>query len=245
MKRLTGICIITRDVPRLCEFYRKALQIEPVREGDLLATFAMPGAELSLFNEESMEPFAPGSMQGAGHGSYTLDFQVENVDAEHARLTRLNIPIVKPPQTHPWGRRSLWFRDPDGNLVNFYANTAQPPSTQALVREYFQRLLNERDLTVCDERLARDYVDHDAPPSTPPGPESSKQFVAGFLAEYPDLHIEILDTVAEGRQAAVRLIWDGHHAETGARFHQMGIVLLRLNDQKQFVERWSAYQSLE
>ena len=34
------------------------------------------------------------------------------------------MPIVKPPTTQPWGRRSVWFRDPDGNIVNFYADVA-------------------------------------------------------------------------------------------------------------------------
>jgi catechol 2,3-dioxygenase-like lactoylglutathione lyase family enzyme len=28
---------------------------------------------------------------------------------------------VKPPTTQPWGTRSLYFRDPDGNLIDFYA----------------------------------------------------------------------------------------------------------------------------
>jgi hypothetical protein len=28
---------------------------------------------------------------------------------------------VKPPTTQSWGRRSIWFRDPDGNNVNFFA----------------------------------------------------------------------------------------------------------------------------
>jgi hypothetical protein len=27
---------------------------------------------------------------------------------------------LKPPTTQPWGRRSLWLRDPDGNIVNLY-----------------------------------------------------------------------------------------------------------------------------
>ena len=34
----------------------------------------------------------------------------------------MNAEIVKPPTTLPWGRRSVWFRDPDRNIVNSYAN---------------------------------------------------------------------------------------------------------------------------
>jgi catechol 2,3-dioxygenase-like lactoylglutathione lyase family enzyme len=59
-----------------------------------------------------------------GTGGFTLGLQVDDVDAEHARLVALGVPIVKPPETYPWGARSVWFRDPDGNLVDVYARVA-------------------------------------------------------------------------------------------------------------------------
>jgi catechol 2,3-dioxygenase-like lactoylglutathione lyase family enzyme len=31
---------------------------------------------------------------------------------------------VKGPTTQPWGTRSIYFRDPDGNLVDFFAPVA-------------------------------------------------------------------------------------------------------------------------
>ena len=117
-------------------------------------------------------------------------------------------------------------------------------TAQALVRAYFQRLLNERDLSVCDELLSSDYVDHDAPPDTPPGPESIKAFVARFLDEHPNMHVDIEDMLAEGDRVAARLVWHGNHRESGRDFHQMGIIILRLNDQRQLAERWSAYKQL-
>ncbi|WP_037681784.1 VOC family protein [Streptomyces griseus] len=30
------------------------------------------------------------------------------------------IEILKPPTTQPRGRRSVWLRDPEGNIVNLY-----------------------------------------------------------------------------------------------------------------------------
>jgi catechol 2,3-dioxygenase-like lactoylglutathione lyase family enzyme len=123
MSRFNGICIITQDVRRLRDFYRDVLQAEA--EGDdVFIAFSTEGGELSLFTEQGMEQMAPGSMKAAGHGSYTLEFEVEDVDREYERLAKMNIPIVKPPTTQPWGRRSVWFRDPDGNIVNFYAKVA-------------------------------------------------------------------------------------------------------------------------
>ena len=64
----------------------------------------------------------PGSMDGAGSARYTLEVEVDDVDAQFARLSSLGPRALKPPTTQPWGRRSTWFRDPDNNIVNFYSD---------------------------------------------------------------------------------------------------------------------------
>ncbi|HUT19328.1 MAG TPA: ester cyclase [Anaerolineae bacterium] len=116
--------------------------------------------------------------------------------------------------------------------------------TKSLVRRYFEALINRRDLSICDELLAPNYVDHDAPEDTPPGPESIKAYVAGFLDDHPDMRITIEEMIAEGNQVAARLIWRGTNRHSGAPFRQMGLIMLRLDEQGRFVERWSAYVPL-
>ena len=104
--RFNGICIVTENVPRLCAFYRKILKLEP--EGanvfDIIPT---DGAELSIYSSERTEKMAPGCLKGAGNGSYTIEFEVEDVDEEFERLKAVNVEIVKPPTTQPWGRPIL------------------------------------------------------------------------------------------------------------------------------------------
>jgi catechol 2,3-dioxygenase-like lactoylglutathione lyase family enzyme len=120
MKQLKSICLVTHNVPRLRTFYEAVLQ----REGegdDVFVAFVPAGIGLCLYAAQGMETLAPGSMVGAGAGSAVIEFQVEDVDGEYARLMGLGVPIVKPPTTQPWGLRSVWFRDPDGNIVNYYA----------------------------------------------------------------------------------------------------------------------------
>jgi predicted SnoaL-like aldol condensation-catalyzing enzyme len=124
--------------------------------------------------------------------------------------------------------------------------TAAKPSEglEVLVRQYFQRLLNEKDLTVCDVMLSNQYIDHDAPPDPVPGPQGAKEFVARFLDAYPDMHVEIVDLLVDGNKVAARLVWKGHHRESRETYHQAGIIILHFNEQGQIVERWSAYQAL-
>jgi catechol 2,3-dioxygenase-like lactoylglutathione lyase family enzyme len=121
--RITGICIVTDDVARLRAFYERVLGVETDGD-DTFASVGADGAALSLFSRAGMERMAPGSTAAAGTGGYTLEVQVEDVDAEAARLRELGVMIVKPPTTQAWGRRSVWIRDPDGNVINLYAPTA-------------------------------------------------------------------------------------------------------------------------
>lgn len=118
--RFTGVCLITGNVTRLSEFYMKILGVEG--EGDSThMDLKAHGTSLAIFSIEGMEEMAPGSMQGAGYGSFTINFEVEDVDSEYEKISEMGISIVKQPQTYPWGSRSFWFRDPDGNIVNFFS----------------------------------------------------------------------------------------------------------------------------
>ncbi|HEY9075304.1 MAG TPA: VOC family protein [Anaerolineaceae bacterium] len=119
MRYFNGICLITRDLPRLRSFYQELLQ--NAGDGDdVNYVFSLDGGEITLFTWDGMERMAPGSMSAAGHGGFTLEIEVEDVDLEYDMLLKRGVPVVKPPQTYPWGRRSVWFRDPDSNIINFY-----------------------------------------------------------------------------------------------------------------------------
>ena len=123
MKRFNSVCIITQDVRGLRDFYQSVLEV--AAEGnDVFVVFSTPGADLSLFSTQNLEEIAPGLMNGSGAGNCFLEYEVEDVDKEYERLKALHVKVVKPPTTQPWGVRSVWFRDTDGNIVNFYAHVA-------------------------------------------------------------------------------------------------------------------------
>lgn len=116
--KFNGICLITKNVSSLAQFYMKILGTEA--EGDEThMELKTEGVNIAIFSVDGMESMAPGSMEGAGFGSFTLGFEVDDTDTEYERMCASGVRIVKPPQTHPWGSRSFWFRDPDGNIVNF------------------------------------------------------------------------------------------------------------------------------
>jgi predicted enzyme related to lactoylglutathione lyase len=64
--------------------------------------------------------FGDGVAEPATNKSIIIEFLVENVDDNYKIIKDLTTEIVQEPTTMPWGNRSLLFRDPDGNLINFF-----------------------------------------------------------------------------------------------------------------------------
>jgi uncharacterized glyoxalase superfamily protein PhnB len=106
-------------VARLRLFYEQLLELAPVGD-DRYLEFRTPGLTLAIASQQRISITAPGAVVPGANRSAIFDFQVENVDHERRRLQDLVGEFVLEPTTQPWGNRSMMFRDPDGNLVNFF-----------------------------------------------------------------------------------------------------------------------------
>jgi catechol 2,3-dioxygenase-like lactoylglutathione lyase family enzyme len=118
--RLMNTCLITNNVKRLVEFYEPVLTLKAKKTGEDYAEFPTGVGVLAIFSKDAQEKYIPGSAEAAKNRSVVLQFRVRDVDQEYRRLQSLVKSWVKSPTTQPWGTRSIYFRDPDGNLVDFY-----------------------------------------------------------------------------------------------------------------------------
>ncbi len=114
---------------------------------------------------------------------------------------------------------------------------------KAVVRRFFEGL-NARNLAVIDELFAPDFVDHNAPPGHPSGPQSMHQTIDMFLSAFPDIQWTLEDVLAEGDKVVVRLTGRGtHHGAfqgippTGKQVTGTAIGVFRLADGK-IAEEW-------
>jgi catechol 2,3-dioxygenase-like lactoylglutathione lyase family enzyme len=117
---LVNTCIITSNIKEIVGFYESVLMLRPKWSGQNYAEFQTGTGVLAIFSAQAQEDYIPGSAEARKNRSIILQFKVANVDEEYLRLKNIVKTWVKPPSTQPWGTRSIYFRDPDGNLVDFY-----------------------------------------------------------------------------------------------------------------------------
>jgi predicted ester cyclase len=115
---------------------------------------------------------------------------------------------------------------------------------KALFRRTYEELLNRGDLSVADELVSADFINHEAPPGRNRGPESMRGLVTMLRTAFPDLRFTIEELVAEGEVVAGRLTMSGTHEgplmgmpPTGRSVRQNHMHFVRFREGKA-VEHW-------
>jgi catechol 2,3-dioxygenase-like lactoylglutathione lyase family enzyme len=129
-----SIRIITGDIKRLVSFYERATGVPAIWSTEDFAELSTEHGTLAVASTRTVPLFAPGAAQPADNRSVIIEFLVDDVDQAYKNLADLIDEFVQAPATMPWGNRSLLFRDPDGNLVNFFT-----PVTPAAIEKFAAR----------------------------------------------------------------------------------------------------------
>ena len=87
----------------------------------------------------------------------------------------------------------------------------------ALVRRFFDEVVNRGDLDVVDELFAPEYVNRNTHPGQTPGPEGVKALVRNIRAAFPDIRETVEDMISSGDRVALRLTMSGTHTGTPFR----------------------------
>lgn len=119
-----SVRIITDDVDRLAGFYERVTGTPAARPAPVFAEFRTAAGTLAIASPATVGPLGDRAPRAGTNRSLIVEFQVDDVDAEFARLRDSLDDIVLEPTTMPWGNRSTIFGDPDGNLVNLFSRPA-------------------------------------------------------------------------------------------------------------------------
>lgn len=119
--------VITNDIKRLVRFYERVTGLSATWYTEDFAELPTSSCTLAIGSKRTMELFGSGAARPADNHTAIIEFRVDDVDREFNKLKEVLDEFVQEPTTQPWGNRSLLFRDPDENLINFFT----PVSSEA------------------------------------------------------------------------------------------------------------------
>lgn len=109
--KIGEVSLLTGDVIRLANFYKKLFGIENKDNDDVHQVIITDGTGLTIYND--------GVERKNNYQNICLAFTVDSVDEEFIRLQSLGVEIIEPPTVRPWGAKNVIFTDPDGNRIVF------------------------------------------------------------------------------------------------------------------------------
>ena len=121
--RLDGIGLFVDDMATMVRFYRDVLGFEITEGEDAVNVYLIKDGTLFMLYErknfEKMTSRKYEYLKGLnGHFEIALYVDTfEEVDAEYARIISMGAQSVLEPTTEPWGQRTCYIADPEGNLI--------------------------------------------------------------------------------------------------------------------------------
>lgn len=120
---LDGFGLFVDDMPTMVRFYRDVLGFE-IREDENTSNVYLikDGTLFMLYRKSDFETMTSRKYQYIKglNGHFELALYVdtfEEVDLEYEKAIRLGAVSVLEPTTEPWGQRTCYIADPEGNLI--------------------------------------------------------------------------------------------------------------------------------
>lgn len=117
------IGLFTNDNAKMVEFYTDIMGFETNWNGmDLDIELRLGSMRLLFFPREAFEKMISQKFNypSGTNGTMELSFYVPtyaDVDKEYARVVSMGATPVMGPTTEPWGQRTCYIADPEGNLI--------------------------------------------------------------------------------------------------------------------------------
>ena len=111
--------LFVRDLAKCLTFYRDTLGLPVTESTPERASFQMDNVYFLLLEVSAaahMISDDANALKIEGAPRVLLAAGVEDVDAAYEALKARGVTLLRPPTNQPWGLRTAYFADPEGNL---------------------------------------------------------------------------------------------------------------------------------
>jgi catechol 2,3-dioxygenase-like lactoylglutathione lyase family enzyme len=121
--RLDGFGLLVNDMPTMIRFYRDVLGFEIKESEDTSNVYLIKdGTLFLLYGRKDFEKLTNRTYEYArgfnGHAELALYVDTfDEVDQEYAKAIEKGAVSILEPTTEPWGQRTCYLADPEGNLI--------------------------------------------------------------------------------------------------------------------------------
>lgn len=121
--RLDGFGLFVRDMGRMIRFYRDVLGFKIREDEDTSNVYLIKdGTLFLLYGRDDFERMTHRRYEYIkglnGHSELALYVDTfQEVDEQFHRVVALGATPVLEPETEPWGQRTCYIADPEGNLI--------------------------------------------------------------------------------------------------------------------------------
>jgi catechol 2,3-dioxygenase-like lactoylglutathione lyase family enzyme len=127
IRKFVAAELIVRDLAASTAFYRDTLGLQLDDSGPEFAMFKV--GDLYFFLQEAtsvaqMMSEEPLDLNLGGGARSLFAVSVDDVDTMYADLKAKGIQVLRPPTDQPWGLRTAYFTDPDGNYWEIHRAVA-------------------------------------------------------------------------------------------------------------------------
>ncbi|MDP4093414.1 MAG: VOC family protein [Bacillota bacterium] len=121
--KLNAISLFVGDLKKMVEFYRDIIGIEVEWDGNgPHVEFKHEGVRFMMYERKELKGYlgTEVSYPDGLNGTFELAIDLPkfaDVDKEFERVLKLGLKPIFPPRDEPWGMRTFYITDPDGNLI--------------------------------------------------------------------------------------------------------------------------------
>lgn len=121
--KLDGVGLFVDDMATMVRFYRDVLGFEIKEDENAVNVYLIKNGTLfMLYERKNFEKMTNRKYEYLkdlnGHFEIALYVDTfEEVDAEYAKAVEKGAQSVLEPTTEPWGQRTCYIADPEGNLI--------------------------------------------------------------------------------------------------------------------------------